>query len=98
MTGPLPAPAPAVNPETREFWTATAASRLLLKRCLECGDVIWYPRAICPDCSSLRTEWFAASGLGTSRTATETGRTELGTVVSRVRRMILPSRGCATGR
>jgi len=62
--GGLPAPAPPVNPETQEFWAATAAGRLLLKRCLDCGSVIWYPRAICPDCSSLRTEWFAASGRG----------------------------------
>jgi uncharacterized protein len=62
--GPLPAPAPAVTPETQEFWTATAAGRLLLKRCLDCGSVIWYPRAICPECSSLRTEWFTASGRG----------------------------------
>lgn len=62
--GALPAPPPAVNPETQEFWTATAAGRLLLKRCQDCGSVIWYPRAICPDCSSLRTEWFPASGRG----------------------------------
>jgi uncharacterized OB-fold protein len=62
--GPRPAPAPAVNPETAEFWTATAEGRLLLKRCLDCGSVIWYPRAICPQCSSLRTEWFEASGRG----------------------------------
>ena len=60
----LPAPAPAVNPETSEFWAATADGRLLLKRCLDCGSVIWYPRAICPECSSLATEWVAASGLG----------------------------------
>ena len=40
-TGSLPAPIPAVNPETREFWAATAAGRLLLKRCLDCGSVIW---------------------------------------------------------
>ena len=60
----LPVPAPPVNPETREFWDATARGRLLLKRCLDCGGVIWYPRAICPDCSSLRTEWFEASGRG----------------------------------
>jgi uncharacterized OB-fold protein len=58
----LPAPAPTVTPETREFWTATAEGRLLLKRCLDCTSVIWYPRVICPHCSSLRTEWFAASG------------------------------------
>jgi uncharacterized protein len=62
--GSLPAPAPPVTPETREFWAATAAGRLLLKRCLDCASVIWYPRVICPDCSSLRTEWFAASGSG----------------------------------
>jgi uncharacterized protein len=66
MTTPpsLPAPAPAVNPETAEFWAATSAGRLLLKRCLDCGAVIWYPRVICPECASLRTEWFQAAGRG----------------------------------
>lgn len=63
-TPQLPAPSPAVNPETKEFWAAAAAGRLLLKRCLDCGAVIWYPRAICPECSSLRTEWFESSGRG----------------------------------
>src|SRR5215475_2149824 len=60
----LPAPAPAVNPETKPFWEATAQGRLLLKRCFECGAVIWYPRVICPECASLRTEWFDAAGRG----------------------------------
>lgn len=60
----LPAPSPAVNPETKPFWDATAEGRLLLKRCLDCGSVIWYPRAICPECASLCTEWFEAAGRG----------------------------------
>jgi uncharacterized protein len=60
----LPAPPPPVNPETREFWTATASGELLLKRCLDCDNVIWYPRALCPECGSMRTEWFEASGRG----------------------------------
>jgi hypothetical protein len=64
MTAELPAPAPGVNPETKEFWDATTRGRLLLKRCLDCGSVIWYPRAICPECASLRTEWFESSGRG----------------------------------
>ncbi|WP_300604185.1 Zn-ribbon domain-containing OB-fold protein [Trebonia sp.] len=64
QAGSLPAPAPAVNPETKEFWAATAEGGLLLKRCLDCGGVIWYPRAICPECYSLHTEWFEASGRG----------------------------------
>ena len=60
----LPAPSPAVNPETTEFWTATQQGRLLLKRCRDCAAVIWYPRAICPECASLQTEWFDATGRG----------------------------------
>jgi uncharacterized protein len=66
MTTPaaLPAPSPAVNPETAEFWNATAGGRLLLRRCRDCGTVIWYPRTMCPECTSLDTEWFEASGRG----------------------------------
>jgi uncharacterized protein len=76
MSTELPAPAPAVNPETKEFWDATAQGRLLLKRCLDCGSVIWYPRAFCPDCASLRTEWFPASGRGRIYSYTVNHRTE----------------------
>jgi hypothetical protein len=72
----LPAPAPPVNPETKPFWDATSEGRLLLKRCLDCGSVIWYPRAICPDCASLRTEWFQASGRGHVYSYTVNHRTE----------------------
>jgi uncharacterized protein len=65
MTSPaLPVPPPAVNPETREFWAATADGRLLVKRCLDCDSLIWYPRAICPECGGLRTEWFEVTGRG----------------------------------
>lgn len=63
--GQLPAPAPSVNPETQPFWDATSEGRLLLKRCATCQEVIWYPRAICPECGSMNTEWFEASGRGT---------------------------------
>lgn len=61
----LPAPAPVVNPETKPFWDASAGGRLVLKRCISCQGVIWYPRAMCPECGSMDTEWFDASGRGT---------------------------------
>ena len=61
---PLPAPAPPVNPETKPFWDATSQARLLVKRCQDCQSLIWYPRAICPECSSLRTSWLQVSGRG----------------------------------
>src|SRR5260221_10212645 len=57
--------APAVTPDTQAFWDAAAAGKLLLKRCLVCGEPHHYPRALCPFCGSDRTEWRDASGRGT---------------------------------
>lgn len=61
----LPSADPRPDPETREFWDATREGRLLLRRCRDCGTVIWYPRPICPACHRGDTEWFEASGRGT---------------------------------
>jgi uncharacterized protein len=60
----LPAPAPEVSAELREFWDATGDGRLLLRRCTACGEAIWYPRPICPFCHSTETTWEQASGYG----------------------------------
>jgi uncharacterized OB-fold protein len=57
--------APPVNPETRPFWDAAAAGTLLIKKCLACGEMHYYPRALCPFCFSERTDWQTASGRGT---------------------------------
>ena len=64
-TVPLPAPVPPVNPETKPFRDATSQGRLLVRQCDDCQSLIWYPRAICPECSSLRTSWLEVSGWGT---------------------------------
>ena len=56
--------APPVNPETKPFWDAAAEGKLLIKKCLACGERHYYPRASCPFCFSDRTEWQAASGRG----------------------------------
>jgi len=61
----LPAKAPYVDLDTKEFWDATGRGVLLLRRCRACGVVIWYPRFVCPDCHSTDTEWFDATGRGT---------------------------------
>jgi uncharacterized OB-fold protein len=58
-------PAPTVSPETREFWEAAAAGRLLVKHCRACGEAHWYPRAHCPFCFSDATEWRESAGHGT---------------------------------
>jgi uncharacterized OB-fold protein len=66
----LPAPAPVVLPEVKEFWDATAQGRLLLPRCSDCNTVFWYPRPYCPACASLNVAWVDASGRGTVYTFT----------------------------
>jgi uncharacterized OB-fold protein len=57
-------PAPQPNPETKPFWDAAAAGKLLVKVCRACGQAHHYPRALCPFCFSDRTEWTEASGDG----------------------------------
>lgn len=75
----LPAPAPFVQPEVKQFWDATAAGQLLLPRCRACAVVIWYPRPYCPACSSLDVEWIPATGRGTvySFTVNRRGQADL---------------------
>ena len=58
-------PAPRVLPESLPFWRAADEGRLLVKTCLDCGQVHFYPRDICPHCLSERTEWRDAAGTGT---------------------------------
>jgi uncharacterized OB-fold protein len=75
----LPAPAPVVLPEVKQFWDATAEGRLLLPRCEDCQAVIWYPRPYCPVCASLNVSWFEASGRGSiySYTVNRRGQADL---------------------
>jgi len=57
-------PSPEATPETRPFWGAATAGRLLIGTCKACGKPHYYPRALCPFCGSDATEWVAASGRG----------------------------------
>jgi len=56
---------PAVNPETKLFWDAAREGRFLVPFCSACSKAHWYPRAICPFCTSDKVEWRQASGKGT---------------------------------
>ena len=57
-------PAPFVNPENKPFWDAAAQGRLAIKRCNDCKQPHYYPRALCPFCFSEDTEWLDAKGTG----------------------------------
>ena len=64
MTG-LPVRPVTVTDETRPYWEAAAAGRLLLPECRACDGLIWYPRNFCPTCLGTDVTWVQASGRGT---------------------------------
>ena len=66
----LPTRAPRPNAETDEFWAGCAAERLVLPRCDDCGEHIWYPRRFCPFCASTAVTYVEVSGVGTVYTFT----------------------------
>ena len=55
--------APVANVETQAYWDAADAGRLLVKKCLSCGEPHFYPRALCPFCFG-ETEWQETNGEG----------------------------------
>ncbi len=57
-------PAPLPNPENQPYWDAAREGKLLVKRCKDCGEFHFYPRAICPFCFSDQTEWVESKGTG----------------------------------
>ena len=61
----LPTRSPHRNLETAAFWDGCASGRLVLPRCDECGELIWYPRRMCPFCGRLAVTDTEVSGLGT---------------------------------
>jgi uncharacterized OB-fold protein len=69
MSNPqLPAPAlpqPEANGDSRPYWAAAREHRLVVRRCLACGQRHFMPRMQCPSCWSDELEWMDCSGFGT---------------------------------
>ena len=47
------------------MWPLAASRIRIVRKCRACGTVIWYPRAICPQCHAMDVEWIDATGHGT---------------------------------
>lgn len=54
----------AINPENKPYWEEAGKGKLLVKKCNTCNEVHFYPRSICPHCSSTDTAFVEASGRG----------------------------------
>jgi uncharacterized OB-fold protein len=58
-------PAPVLTDDSRGFWEAASAGRLVAQRCRECGRLRHPPRPMCPFCRSLEHELVDLAGTGT---------------------------------
>lgn len=47
------------------FETALAQGRFEIQRCDSCNTHVFYPRQVCPHCSSTSLRWIESVGLGT---------------------------------
>lgn len=61
----LKTPGPTIIALTRPFWDAAKEGKLLVQRCDDCDQAVFYPRALCPHCWSGNLRWEEASGRGT---------------------------------
>jgi uncharacterized protein len=58
-------PYPQPDDVTRPFWEAIAEGVLRLQHCRACDRHVFFPRAVCPHCTSAALEWVDATGRGT---------------------------------
>lgn len=57
-------PVPVVSAWAKPFWEGTERGELVLQHCGDCSKYVFYPRVICPHCSSENLTWEPVSGNG----------------------------------
>lgn len=57
-------PLPKSDPLTAHFWDSVNRGSLEIQRCDDCKSFIFYPRSLCPSCSSRNVRWTKVSGRG----------------------------------
>lgn len=70
MGGEAPRKLPALEPETKFFWTSGADGKLRIQRCSTCGRYQHPPQALCPVCRTETMQPAVVSGRGTVKTFT----------------------------
>lgn len=65
-------PVPRVDEESKGYWEACRRHELRVQKCRSCGQMRFYPRAVCPSCMSSDVEWVLSSGKGEVYTFTAT--------------------------
>ena len=65
-------PLPLITTLSRVFWDGCRDGKLLYQHCKDCGEVIFFPKYLCPNCMSHNLEWLESKGKGKIDTFTVT--------------------------
>jgi len=65
-------PLPLITKLSKVFWDGCKEKKLLYQKCAECGEVIFFPKLLCPNCMSRNLEWKQSAGKGKIQTFTVT--------------------------
>jgi len=63
-------PVPRPNADSAPFWAACNRRELTFQRCRACGQVQFFPRALCTACQATDLDWQTSAGAGTVFTFT----------------------------
>ena len=67
-------PLPEIDPINSQFFKGLSEDKLLIQKCIKCGNTQFYPKAICVKCYSVDLEWIKSSGEGKVYSFTEINR------------------------
>ena len=65
-------PLPLITKLSRVFYDGCRDGKLLYQSCAECGEVVFFPKHLCPNCMGRDLTWKESSGLGRIHTFTVT--------------------------
>jgi len=65
-------PLPVITTLSKVFWDGCKEEKLLYQHCADCGEVIFFPKYLCPNCMSHNLEWLESKGRGKIDTFTVT--------------------------
>lgn len=65
-------PLPVITTLSKVFWDGCKEEKLLYQHCKDCGEVIFFPKYLCPNCMSHNLEWLESKGRGKIDTFTVT--------------------------
>jgi uncharacterized OB-fold protein len=75
-------PQPVANADSLPYWNAAREQRLLIRKCVDCGEMHFMPRHLCPACWSDHLEWLDAKGTGSVHSFTIIRRAPVATFAS----------------